>query len=127
RCFNGAVSLPTRNGRGQPLRCGREPSFNGAVSLPTRNGLLGCPEFDDVPEASMGPCRCRHGMEPRSTAVRAPSCASMGPCRCRHGMEVAHDLREMAAEWLQWGRVVADTEWRSTTASSAVRATCFNG
>src|SRR5690606_12473745 len=35
--------------------------FNGAVSLPTRNGIFSCAV--DIPDmASMGPCRCRHGM-----------------------------------------------------------------
>src|SRR5690606_9352523 len=62
-----------------------DAGFNGAVSLPTRNGCTTALCFFDVARASMGPCRCRHGMDPR-------------------GIEV------LGVIVLQWGRVVADTE-----------------
>src|SRR5690606_283285 len=59
--------------------------------------------------ASMGPCRCRHGMHARL--------ASFGPSRGFNGA-VSLPTRNAnapqltaSAPQLQWGRVVADTEW----------------
>src|SRR5690606_34937701 len=58
--------------------------FNGAVSLPTRNAIT---HYVDV----------------------SVSLASMGPCRCRHGMKEDEKMTRQDI-MLQWGRVVADTE-----------------
>src|SRR5690606_2679060 len=83
--FNGAVSLPTRNVWPVRYRQRLVLCFNGAVSLPTRNvSVVVFHAFED-PDASKGPCRCRHGM---STAP--------------------HNVRYAAP--LHWGRVVAVTE-----------------
>src|SRR5690606_33708838 len=103
-CFNGAVSLPTRNAPDpNGMLWGWPLGFNGAVSLPTRNGLAGDYGYTVFVIASMGPCRCRHGM---ALATGRPMTI---PCP------------------LQWGRVVADTECLRARDATGNEIPRFNG
>src|SRR5690606_30522380 len=62
--------------------------------------------------ASMGPCRCRHGMRRGPAVVYAMSKPSLQWGRVVADTEWARGYADpTSAARLQWGRVVADTEW----------------
>src|SRR5690606_6685196 len=50
------------------------------------------------------------GMGGRPGQAAGGESASMGPCRCRHGMTCIGEVTLLPDRGLQWGRVVADTE-----------------